>query len=181
MKPARWRWDNVPVPEEHVVALGAAGLAQIVLPMRLPLGRRSARLVGWPTIAVGIGLAAWGVTSASAAGVGVDRPTSLVTTGAFAFSRNPMYLGWSTAVAGLGIAARSPWVLAAAAVAAGHTHRAIVAEEAMLAGAFGPEFDAYVARAPRYLGSDSLTEALGRVATMVRGNRRSAIGGDDDL
>ena len=169
MNPTRWRWDNVPVPEAHVAALVVAGLARIVLPVRLPIGRRVAHLVGWPMIVAGIGLAAWGVTSASAAGVGVDRPARLVTTGAFAISRNPMYLGWSTGVAGFGLAARSPWVLGAAVVAARHTHREILQEEATLSRDFGPEFEAYAAATPRYLGPESLAGAGARVARMIRG------------
>ena len=171
MNPTRWRWDNVPVPEAHVAALGVACLAQVVLPVRVPIGRRPARLVGWPMLVAGIGLAAWGVTSASAAGVGVDRPARLVTTGAFAVSRNPMYVGWSMGVAGLGIATRSPWVLGAAVFAAGHTHREILQEEATLARAFGPEFESFAAATPRYLDSGSLTRALARVASMIRGTR----------
>ncbi len=155
MNQPRWRWDNVPVPEAHLAALGIAGLAQVVLPVRLPIGRRPGRLVGWPMMVAGIGLAAWGVTSASAAGVGVDQPARLVTTGAFAIGRNPMYLGWSTGVVGFGLAARSPWVIGAAIVAARHTHREILQEEAMLSGAFGSEFEAYAAATPRYLGRGS--------------------------
>lgn len=89
----RWRWGNVPVPEAHLAALGVAALAHLMLPARLPLGRRAAHLAGWLTMVAGIGLAAWGVSSASAADVGVDRPSRLVTTGAFAVSRNPMYQG----------------------------------------------------------------------------------------
>jgi protein-S-isoprenylcysteine O-methyltransferase Ste14 len=122
-------------------------------------------------IVAGIGLAAWSVTSASAEGIGVDRPARLVTTGAFAISRNPMYLGWSTSVAGFGLAARSPWVLGAAVVAARHTHREILQEEGTLSRAFGAEFGAYAAATPRYLGSESLAGALARVARMIRGTR----------
>ena len=160
MNPTRWRWDNVPIPEAHLAALGVAGLAQVVLPVRVPVGRRLGRLVGWPMIGAGIGLAAWGVTSASAAGVGVDRPDSLVTTGAFAVSRNPMYIGWSIAVAGFGIAARSPWLLGASLFSARHTHREILQEESALSGDFGPDFEAYAARTPRYLGIEPLTRPL---------------------
>jgi protein-S-isoprenylcysteine O-methyltransferase Ste14 len=119
-------------------------------------------------IVAGVGLAAWGVTSASVTGVGVDRPARLVTTGAFAFNRNPMYVGWSMGVAGLGMAARSPWVLGAALVAARHTHREILQEEATMARAFGPEFEAYAAATPRYL---SLAGTLARVSSMIRGTR----------
>ena len=171
MKLSRWRWDNVPVPEAHVAALAAASLAQVVLPVRVPLGRRSARLVGWPTMVAGIGLAAWGAASASDAGVGVDRPARLVTTGAFAISRNPMYLGWSIAAAGAGIATRSAWVLAAAAIATAVAHREVLGEEAGLSSAFGREYATYVDATPRYLGSNGPANAIARVATMIRGTR----------
>jgi len=180
MQPSRWRWENVPVPEAHLAALGAAAVAHLVVPARVPLSRRTARLVGLTTMVAGTGLAAWAVTSASAARVGVDRPASLVTTGAFAVTRNPMYEGWSIATAGLGIAARSPWVLAAAAIAAAATHREVLGEEARLSRAFGPEFAAYVAATPRYLGSTGPAQGVARVARIIRGTRGTTFGGDDD-
>ena len=103
-------------------------------------------------VAAGTGLAAWGVASASVAGVEVDRPASLVTTGAFAVSRNPMYQGWSIALCGLGIATRSAWIIGAAVLATAATHRAILDEESRLSEAFGGRFTAYTAVTPRYLG-----------------------------
>jgi protein-S-isoprenylcysteine O-methyltransferase Ste14 len=152
MKASRWRWDNVPIPEAHVAALAAAGLAHVVLPVRVPLGRRFAQMAGWPIAFAGAGLAAWAVTSATAAGVGVDQPSKLVTNGAFEISRNPMYLGWSIAAAGVGIVTRSPWVLAATSLAAAATHREVLDEEAGLSVAFGAEYAAYVDATPRYVG-----------------------------
>jgi protein-S-isoprenylcysteine O-methyltransferase Ste14 len=171
MDRSHWRWDNVPVPEAHLAALGAAILASLLLPARLPLGRRIANLLGLPTMAGGSGLAAWAVSSASASEVGVDRPSKLVTTGAFAVSRNPMYQGWSIAIAGLGIATRSPWVLAAAALASAATHREILDEEAALTRRFGDEFAVYVDATPRYLLSGGLAGLVVRVARMIRGTR----------
>jgi protein-S-isoprenylcysteine O-methyltransferase Ste14 len=35
-----------------------------------------------------------------------------VTEGAYALTRNPMYVGWSLAVLGLGLAAPSAWLVA---------------------------------------------------------------------
>jgi protein-S-isoprenylcysteine O-methyltransferase Ste14 len=168
MTAPRWRWDNVPVPEPHLAALGAATLAHVVLPARLPLGRWSARVLGLTTMAAGAGLAVCAVASASDAGVGVDRPTSLITTGAYAVSRNPMYQGWSIAIAGLGLATRSPWTLAAAALATAATHRGILEEEAALSEAFGSEFASYAATTPRYLEPAG---AVAAVARMIRGTR----------
>ena len=165
---SRWRWTNVPLPEPHLLALGAAAVAHAVLPARVPIDRRVARLIGWPTIAAGIGLAAWAVTSASSEGVAIDRPSRLVTTGAFALSRNPMYQGWSLAVLGLGIASRSPWVLAAAAVASAAVDRHTVAEEASLARDFGDEYARYVATTPR---SITLEGVAGLVTRAVHGPR----------
>jgi protein-S-isoprenylcysteine O-methyltransferase Ste14 len=168
MRTARWRWDNVPLPEAHLVALGAAAIAHWILPVRLPISRGAARLVGGSAIAAGTGLAAWGVSSASEAEVSVDHPAGLVTTGAFAISRNPMYQGWSIAVAGMGIATRSPWVLAASAIGAAATHRGVLDEEAALARSFGEAFATYAATTPRYLATADLADAVARVTRTVR-------------
>ena len=153
MATSGWRWENVPVPEQHLAAIAAALLAEWLLPAPVPLGRRTSRVIGWSALVTGAGLAAWAVRSASTANVAVDRPQRLVTTGAFASTRNPMYLGWTTALAGIGLARRSAWMMAAAAVAAARTHRDILAEEAALEEAFGKTFSAYAATTPRYLAA----------------------------
>ena len=117
-------------------------------------------------LAGGLALAAWAVTSASRAGVAVDRPGALVTSGAFSVARNPMYQGWTMAIIGLGIAARSVWMLAGSAVAAATVHRASLAEEADLLRAFGDRFADYRARTPRYV---TLAGAVAQVRRMSRG------------
>jgi len=146
-----WRWVNVPVPEAHVVALGVGALLHAAVPVRLPIGRLPANLVGSSLVAGGIAFGSWAVASASAADVEVDRPARLVRSGAFGVSRNPMYLAWSIGHLGLGLLARSPWILLGTAVASMAVDREVVAEEASLAGAFGAEYESYRARVPRYL------------------------------
>ena len=146
-----WRWDNVPIPEAHLVALTAGALAHLVAPAALPIGRRSAAVAGVALVAGGVGVGAWAVASASAAGVAVDRPARLVRSGAYAISRNPMYLAWSMAHLGLALTMRSAWLTVGAALATAAIDREVSEEEAALAVAFGDAFEDYRASTPRYL------------------------------
>ena len=120
-------------------------------------------------LGVGIGLATWAVRSASSEEVAIDRPTRLVTTGAYAACRNPMYQGWTMAVAGLAVALRSGWLLTAAAVAAARTQHEVVAEEATLEREFGDAYRDYARATPRYLGLHGLIEAVARADRMIVG------------
>ena len=143
------RWSNVPVPEPHVAALIGAALAHFALPLRLPINRRAARGLGAPMVAAGAGLAAWAVVSAADADV--ERESALVTDGAYAVSRNPMYVGWSTSVLGLALVTRSAWLMAAWLVALSFLDAEVDAEESRLLERFGSEYAAYRDRVPRYL------------------------------
>lgn len=144
-----WRWSNVPVPEVHLAALAAAAMAHWLLPLRLPLPPWVRIVLGGPMLAGGIGLAGWAVASAGEANV--DHTSELVTRGAFAVTRNPMYLGWSAAVLGAALLTRSAWLAATGAVAIRRIDREVRAEEAHLARRFDAAYDAYRARVPRYL------------------------------
>lgn len=143
------RMSNVPIPEPHVAALAAAAALHFVLPLRLPVGRRLAAVVGGPMMAAGIGLAAWAVASAGEADV--EDESALVTEGAYAVTRNPMYVGWSLATLGLALGTRSAWLVATGLMAMAAIDREVAVEEARLLARFGPAYDAYRARVPRYV------------------------------
>jgi protein-S-isoprenylcysteine O-methyltransferase Ste14 len=86
-------------------------------------------------------------------GPGMRRaPERLVTSGIYAWTRNPMYLGHVVYLTGLALATRSPL---AKLVLAGHlpwfAERAR-ADEAGLVELFGDEFLRYRDRVPRWLG-----------------------------
>jgi protein-S-isoprenylcysteine O-methyltransferase Ste14 len=81
------------------------------------------------------------------------NPSSLVTTGLFALSRNPIYLAdllillgailWLDAILALPLLPGFAWAIQT---------RFILDEEARLAAAFGPAFDLWAARTRRWFG-----------------------------
>lgn len=78
--------------------------------------------------------------------------TSLVTTGPFRLSRNPLYVGFTVLHAGLALALGSTWALAGLPVAVlAVLWGAILPEEAYLQEKFGPVYKAYRARVRRWL------------------------------
>ena len=86
-------------------------------------------------LATGIGLVAWAVASAGDADVESD--SALVTDGAYAVTRNPMYVGWSVGVLGLALATGSAWLLAGWVAAVRALDREVDVEEARLLQRFG--------------------------------------------
>ena len=149
--------NRVPWPP---ILFGAAILAGLALGTLAPapawLDGPILRGLGWALVAAGITL---DLTAAitmwrSRANILPHRPaTALVTSGPFAWSRNPIYLGNTTALCGAGLAFANPWLIVAGLTAAAAVHRlAIVREEAHLARLFGADWDAYRRRTPRWLG-----------------------------
>jgi protein-S-isoprenylcysteine O-methyltransferase Ste14 len=143
------RWSNIPVPEAHLASLVAGAAAHAVAPIPLPVPGSLARGGGALLVAFGVGLAGWAVASAGDADVEAD--SALVTDGAYAFSRNPMYAGWSTAALGLAVARRSAPMLVAWLVAVRALDREVDREEARLSRRFGTDYEGYRRRVPRYL------------------------------
>ena len=143
------RWSNIPVPEPHVAAIVGAAALHFVLPLRIPLARGIRFTLAGPMLATGIGLASWAVASAGDADV--ESESALVTDGAYAVTRNPMYVGWSVGVLGLALATGSAWLLAGWYAAVNALDREVDVEEARLLQRFGTTFAAYRDRVPRYL------------------------------
>jgi len=78
--------------------------------------------------------------------------SSLVTEGPFAKSRNPIYLANTLLVSGVGLLLGIAWLLPAALAGAVLTQKlAIAREERHLAARFGPAWEDYKARTPRWL------------------------------
>jgi protein-S-isoprenylcysteine O-methyltransferase Ste14 len=143
------RWSNVPVPGPHLAAAVAAAGLHWIVPLRIPLARGTRLALAGPMCSAGVGLAAWAVGSAGDADVESD--SALVTSGAYALTRNPMYLGWSLGMLGLALGTGSAWLLAGYLAAASAIDREVDVEEARLLQRFGAAYMAYRDRVPRYL------------------------------
>jgi protein-S-isoprenylcysteine O-methyltransferase Ste14 len=100
-------------------------------------------------------LAAPAIRSFLRAGTGVPvhhKVTALVTTGIYAWTRNPMYLGLALVMAGSALWANSLWLVIALVAMMLVIARAVIArEEAFLEAKFGDAYRDYKARVRRWL------------------------------
>jgi protein-S-isoprenylcysteine O-methyltransferase Ste14 len=143
------RWGNVPVPEWHVAGLLGGGLLHWLRPWALPIDRSAGFVIGSGLVFLGLVLIGWSVRAVGHQSI--DAPETLVTTGPYRYSRNPMYVAWTALYVGLALVADAAWPLALLPAVAALTHRTIRREERTLAERFGGDYAAYRERVRRYL------------------------------
>lgn len=156
---AKARPNVVPWPPVILFLLVAAAFAiNAVVPTTTqpPESMIWLRIVGTAVCAAGIALDLWAVLTMFQHRTNIlphraaDR---LVTSGPFAFSRNPIYLGNTTLLVGLAIVLPNPVFLIAAYLNVVLVSKlAIEREEAHLASCFKEAWHAYAARVPRWIG-----------------------------
>jgi protein-S-isoprenylcysteine O-methyltransferase Ste14 len=144
-----WRWNNVPLPKPHIVGILASAVLHLARPWRLPGSRRLSSGAGWTLIGAGVVISASAVRAAS--DVDLERTSTLVSSGPYAISRNPMYVGWTLLYVGGALITRNAWMVASLPVVAGLIHRDVLREEHTLEGAFGDEYARYRKQVRRYL------------------------------
>ena len=141
---------------------GSAAVAAALLSWLVPLpflpeaAAWPLRLVGGLIIVAAVGLALVAEREFGRARTPAlpTMPTrAIVTSGAYAYSRNPMYLSMTVGLAALALVIDSLWFIVAVPFALyAVTKLAIEREERYLAGKFGETYRAYKARVPRWLG-----------------------------
>ncbi len=78
--------------------------------------------------------------------------TGIISTGPFAYSRNPVYVSMTMLMGGIAIAVDSPWILAMAVPAVLIIHNfVILREEAFLERKFGDDYRRYKAAVRRWI------------------------------
>ncbi len=114
-------------------------------------------------LVLGLGLIVISAVQFRAAGTNIQptRPAHvLVTTGVYAWSRNPIYLGFLAILTGLAFMQDAPFLLALVPVAFLALRWAVIArEEDYLTDGFGEEYKAYQARVGRWLGRRGATSS----------------------
>ena len=146
----RWRWSNVPIPEAHLIGLLAGIVLGLFLPLRFFARAWVGHAAGWPLAAAGVLIAAWAVHVIE--NMSIEAPTTVVSSGPFALSRNPMYVGWTLLSLGVALAANSIWPVAFLPGVLVYTHFFVIRrEERFLAQEFGDAYREYGARVRRYL------------------------------
>jgi protein-S-isoprenylcysteine O-methyltransferase Ste14 len=113
-----------------------------------------ARWIGVALCLAGLTLLAWSLVSFGQSfrvGIDMERPDKLITTGLFAFSRNPIYVGFALILLGQFLIFSS-WLLLAYLVAGYWLfHRQVLREEEFLSRHYGREFEEYCKRVKRYV------------------------------
>jgi protein-S-isoprenylcysteine O-methyltransferase Ste14 len=84
-------------------------------------------------------------------GMSQGRPDELVTTGPYAYTRNPMYMGHLVFLTGLTLVTRSPLSLAVTAALVPWFDERARADHNRLTTFFGAPYEEYAARVPRWL------------------------------
>jgi protein-S-isoprenylcysteine O-methyltransferase Ste14 len=143
-----------PPPLVYIGALAIGlGLDAVLPTFSFPSVARTA--LGWPLVAVGLGLLGSFVAAFRRRGTPVDpykATTAIVADGPYRLSRNPGYLGMTLVSTGIALLADAPWALLTLAAAVLVIDRGVIArEERYLTRKFGGEYLRYKARTRRWL------------------------------
>jgi protein-S-isoprenylcysteine O-methyltransferase Ste14 len=141
-----------------VVAIAAAlmwGIAAALPSLRVDVPRAgliAAICAALGVVIAGAGLVAFHRARTTANPMRPEAATSLVTTGIYRWTRNPMYLGWLPVLAGWAVYLQHPAALLVLPLFMLYLTRfQIIPEERALSAKFGGQFDAYRQRVRRWL------------------------------
>lgn len=113
------------------------------------------RALGYLFVLVGVGIAGWGMVTFARAHTAIipSKPAaSLVDTGPYRFTRNPMYTGMTIAYLGVAVHLNSGWSILLLPLVLFLLHRFVIRrEERYLSAAFGETYDAYRAQVKRWV------------------------------
>ena len=142
-------------PLAWALAVMAGFALDWLMPLPLLPAAVPARWLGGAVLAVALALFAWAIATIMLSGSNVptNRPTiSIVDTGPYRFTRNPIYVGMFLAIIGLAIAFDSLWLLIALVPFALVIRYGVVArEETYLERKFGVPYRDYRSRVRRWL------------------------------
>ena len=146
----------IPPPIYAMACIVLGALLERARPVPLGLSRFAAHFAGGLLLFLAAGLlAVWAVVVMTRHRTTVEPgrvPTTLVSSGPFRFSRNPIYLAFVLMCASIGVIIDSAWLPVTAALLLLLLDRLVIArEEVVIAAEFGEEYAAYRRRVRRWL------------------------------
>jgi len=151
--------DNPGVAARPPLLYGGAFVLVLVFHWFWPMpifGHAVALWPGFVLVVLGVGIAAWGRRTMQAAGTNVNpalpTTTTIVASGPFRFSRNPLYLALTLLYFGLTLAFNTWWGIVVLIPLLIIMHRGVVLrEERYLDQKFGETYRQYRSKVRRYL------------------------------
>lgn len=145
---------RLPPPLVYAVPLLLLWLLDRAVPWRLPdVALRTG--LGWALLLAGFALAGWGAATFRRQRTTVipHHPvTTVVTTGPYRFTRNPMYLGMALAYLGASLLLGSSWPLLGLPLVVLTVDRLVIArEERYLHARFGAQYEDFCRRTHRWV------------------------------
>ena len=147
---------KVPPPLVAATVAGAMFAASWLWPwavFAVPFGSILASLLAIVGLAIAIaGTVAFRRAQTTVNPMKPETASSLVSSGVYGFTRNPMYLGLVLLITGFALHLANGWALVGPALLALYLTRfQIIPEERAMAQLFGAEFEAYVSRVRRWI------------------------------
>jgi protein-S-isoprenylcysteine O-methyltransferase Ste14 len=148
---------RIPVPWVYVLTylLGLALQLLRPIPIHSPLVSSGLRIVGFSLVAAGmvVAFSALGIfRRTKTTTVPFEKPSTLVTSGPYRFSRNPMYLGLATLYAGVACTRLELWPLVVLPLLLAYVNFEVIpVEERRLGEAFGDAYQQYGVRVRRWI------------------------------
>jgi protein-S-isoprenylcysteine O-methyltransferase Ste14 len=149
--------ENRIPPPLIVVLIGAAMAVIALFTPALEIGSNVRYTVGGIAIALGAlvgfqGVRAFWRNKTTISPVDLESTSSLVTSGVFRFSRNPMYVGFTAMLVGWAVCLAAPWALVGPIAFVLFTNRfQIIPEERAMRDKFGQAYEDYQAQVRRWI------------------------------
>ncbi len=143
------KWRNFPFPETYIAPLLLGVVIDFIFPQILIANSIVPFVLGTPLMLAGL-LIIYGAVRAVGSQE-VDGPTTLITSGPYAWSRNPMYVGWAFIYIGATCVINSLWLLILFPVALVLTHFVVLREEKALRDLFDDGYSEYCHHVRRYI------------------------------
>ena len=143
-------WKNIPIPETIVIPLAFGVIIEKFYSRQLFPSNIFWFVLALMLLIFGLTLMIWSVREAGK--LDMVAPDTLITSGPYSFSRNPMYVCWISIYISIFFLTRTLWLFLMFFVAILLTHyAAVLREERSLRQKFGDRFEEYCRRVRRYI------------------------------